>query len=377
MKKGFAVLITMILGFSFLPPVSAAEMAAEQLKKEVVTSGDGLYADPTVPGRYVFKGANPNNYITIGDDVYRIISVESDGSLKVMSTVSLERDFDSLWSRSSSDSNDYCCYTGESGCNVWGSKTTVFDTDGKHVTQMSQEVNGPKYDLPDEEASLNTYLNDEWYESLDDNVKSLIVAHDFNVGPISDTQTSLAESVKEESAYKWNGKVGLIGVTDYVKASTNSACDSVPEYLSSACMGNPNYLSSDLQYFLITPDSFMADYVGSISNQNIFVQSSNNILSNHTSGYGSLVYPTFYIKPNNITLSGAGLKSDTYVIYEYVGSENDSTPTPDTNTPSQVVEVPSTSAYVSLIIGVAGIVLVVLAIGVIYFTSKKKKTKKN
>ena len=45
--------------FSFLQPVSAAEMAAEQLKKEVVTSGDGLYADPTVPGRYVFKGANP------------------------------------------------------------------------------------------------------------------------------------------------------------------------------------------------------------------------------------------------------------------------------------------------------------------------------
>ena len=187
MKKGFAVLITMILGFSFLQPVSAAEKAAEQLKKEVVTSGDGLYADPTVPGRYVFKGVNPNNYITIGDDVYRIISVESDGSLKVMSTVSLERDFDSLWSRSSSDSNDYCYNTGASGCNVWGSKTTVFDTDGKHVTQMSQEVNGPKYDLPDEEASLNTYLNGEWYESLDDNVKSLIVVHDFNVGHVSDT----------------------------------------------------------------------------------------------------------------------------------------------------------------------------------------------
>ena len=72
-------------------------------------------------------------------------------------------------------------------------------------------------------------------------------------------------------------------------------------------------------------------------------------------------------------MSGAGLKSDTYVIYEYVDSENDSTPTPDTNTPSQVVEVISTSAYVSLIISVAGIVLVVLAIGIIYFTSKKKK----
>lgn len=89
MKKGFAVLITMILSFSFLLPVNAAEKAADQLKKEAVTSGDGLYADPAVQGRYVFKGVNPNNYITIGDDVYRIISVESDGSLKVMSTVSI------------------------------------------------------------------------------------------------------------------------------------------------------------------------------------------------------------------------------------------------------------------------------------------------
>ena len=66
------------------------------------------------------KEQTPNNYITIGDDVYRIISVESDGSLKVMSTVSLERDFDSLWSRSSSDSNDYCYNTGASGCKCMG-----------------------------------------------------------------------------------------------------------------------------------------------------------------------------------------------------------------------------------------------------------------
>ena len=158
-------------------------------------------------------------------------------------------------------------------------------------------------------------------------------------------------------------------MTDYVKASINSACDSVPEYSSSVCVSNPNYLSSDSNYFLITPHNSRGGVARS------FVQS-NNQLEGGISGCGGLVYPTFYIKPN-ITLSGAGLKSDTYVIYEYVDSENDSTPTPDTNTPSQVVEVLSTSAYVSLIISVAGIVLVVLAIGIIYFTSKKKKLIKN
>ena len=140
-------------------------------------------------------------------------------------------------------------------------------------------------------------------------------------------------------------------MTDYVKASINSACDSVPEYSSSACVSNPNYLSSDSNYFLITPHNSRGGVARS------FVQSNNQLEGGISGG----------------TLSGAGLKSDTYVIYEYVDSENDSTPTPDTNTPSQVVEVLSTSAYVSLIISVAGIVLVVLAIGIIYFTSKKKK----
>ena len=101
-------------------------------------------------------------------------------------------------------------------------------------------------------------------------------------------------------------------MTDYVKASINSACDSVPEYSSSACVSNPNYLSSDSNYFLITPHNSRGGVARS------FVQS-NNQLEGGISGGGGLVYPTFYIKPN-ITLSGAGLKSDTYVIYEYVDS---------------------------------------------------------
>lgn len=53
-----------------------------------MTSGDGLYRDTIENGRYIYKGANPNNYIyirEIGVNIkYRIYSIEDDCSLKVV-----------------------------------------------------------------------------------------------------------------------------------------------------------------------------------------------------------------------------------------------------------------------------------------------------
>ena len=60
-------------------PLTPTDLCADSF---VVTSGDGLYKDTTETGRCVYKGANPNNYITLGSDMYRIIAVESDGTLK-------------------------------------------------------------------------------------------------------------------------------------------------------------------------------------------------------------------------------------------------------------------------------------------------------
>ena len=39
-------------------------LAAEKLIETAVTTGEGLYADEYEDGRYIYKGANPNNYIT-------------------------------------------------------------------------------------------------------------------------------------------------------------------------------------------------------------------------------------------------------------------------------------------------------------------------
>ena len=69
------------------PPVET-ETAADQLKDLVTTTGDGLYADTYEEGRYIYKGANPNNYITFSGETWRIISVESDNTIKIMRNAS-------------------------------------------------------------------------------------------------------------------------------------------------------------------------------------------------------------------------------------------------------------------------------------------------
>ncbi len=280
---------------------------------EVVTSGDGLYKDSTELGRYVYKGADPNNYITLGSDTYRIISVESDGTLKVIKNGSIvSMAFDTSNTRYSTVSTDYCNST--YGCKVWGSKTTTLNSSGSNVTTMPREVGGTEYNLPDAEATLNTYLNNDWYNSLDSNVKSKVVTHMFNVGVTKKNETSLANTITQEQAYKWKGKVGLMNPSDYVKASTNSACTSVSEYYSnSSCYNNS-----------ATHNWIFAGPVAKSSSWTIapFSHSSANLVfyvcsGGYLTGYGASISlgaaPVLYLS-SNIQLSGKGTSGEPFTI---------------------------------------------------------------
>jgi len=78
-------------------------------------------------GSYIFNGASPNNYILFDDELWRIIKIENDGSLKIMKNESIgEMAFDNKNS------------------NRW------------------------------ETSSLKKYLNDVFYNELSDVVKDLI-----------------------------------------------------------------------------------------------------------------------------------------------------------------------------------------------------------
>ncbi len=367
MKKLFLTLTIFILSISFYP-VKAMEKTADILKKNVVTSGDGLYVDSTIDGRYIYRGANPNNYIKLGDDLYRIISVEKDGTIKVIKQESIDKKaFDERNARYSTNSEDFC--TSQYGCKAWGSNTTTLDTNGNKVTQMPWEVNGTLKNLPDKEATLNTYLNNDFYNSLSDDVKNLIVEGTWNIGPTAYNQTNLSESIKEESTYKWKGKVALMNVTDYVKSSTNNACSSVGDYQytyrggKEPCYNNKgtyNYLYSSNYPWTVSPDAHSDAYF--VFDVNSSGGLSNDYVYNGNVGNSIGVRPAFYLS-SETTLSGEGSEVDPYKVSKYMeevkeepkGEENNNEIKVDNG---QIVEVPSTSAFGSIIIAGLGIACV-------------------
>ncbi len=229
-------------------------------------NNDGeLVEDPNETGRYIYRGANPCNYLTLGSDAYRIMSIESDGTLKVIKTAPIgSKIFDPGYSskitvtgatkatstttgtRYSSVSTDYCYVSfasNSNGCKVWGSADTMRDSNGTLLKDTAGGAKMPKeagssttYNLPADEAYINYYLNNEYLNSL--SYKELIETHSFDVGPVASTSgQSLVTDISQAHAYTWQGKVGLMTVIDYVKANTNtSLCGTV--YLNTRSAGN-------------------------------------------------------------------------------------------------------------------------------------------
>jgi len=164
--------------------IGIKKITPSDLKNEIVTSGDGLYKDANIENRYYYRGANPNNYITFNNETWRIVSLENDGTLKIIKNDSIGNfAYDNAEARYSTVSTDFC--TSASGCKLWGSKTTTLNYSEAQVSAIPLEIYKTTYNLPDKEASLNTYLNTTYYSNLNETSKELINNHIWNIGLIS------------------------------------------------------------------------------------------------------------------------------------------------------------------------------------------------
>jgi len=292
------------------------ETAASMLIAKSVTTGEGLYADPVEAGRYVYRGANPNNYIWLdlnGDssktdnETYRIVAVEVDNAIKVVAQNSIGNiPWDTEGNRTASG---YCTIT---YCNAWGSSSTTLDSSGNHVTVMPREVgSNTTYALPTNEASLNTYLNGTFLNGLSTKLQNKIVSHTYNIGPLNRASGQTLEAdIAQESTYKWSGKIALINATDYVRASTNTSCTNVYAHSSiSECYNNGatyNYLFHSADEWVLSPYSL------SYSDR-VWTVYSNNVMDVPNTSFGSGVWPSFYLKAD-INLTGEGTEGQPYTV---------------------------------------------------------------
>ncbi len=286
----------------------------------VVTEGDGLYADINESSKYIYRGSNPNNYIMFNNELWRIVSKETDGTYKIIKKdfLSETQAFDTANNRSA-DKNTYCT-SPQNGCNVFAAVSGNFSTpDNSHTGTVT------------EDSSIKKYLNETYYNSLSSTAKTQITPHSFNIGVVdilkNAEEDSIANNIADEKMYTWTGNVGLINVSDVLKASTNSSCTSASyqyKWLSgedTASICDSNYLTemnNAKPYWTING---LSGEGLSESNWNwklnIFEKDSTKlVLSNTNSNYSQYgnILPVVYLNSSTL-LTGTGTESDPFQIH--------------------------------------------------------------
>lgn len=315
----------------------------EIISFNLTDSGDGLYRSNIELDKFIYKGSNPNNYIFIKEDginnvLYRIVSFESDGTIKVVRNEKLSSDmeFDSIISDTEglrkNDDNTFCNYSGTYyGCNVWGNMNNTYyngqllNPEFKYryylnnTSDVLQEHSNKG--TVNSDSSLNQYLNGEWLTS---SLSNYIENHSFNVGGVyyyseyTGGDKGILKETEEEKSYIWNGKVGLLNITEYVQSSNNSLCTSVwsnyfynPENEINKSSGewpckydNYNYIEGTHQWSLSPYSSIR---------YNVWLFDSNGYFSTNAASNAYGIRPAFYLKAGTI-FTGNGTFDDPYII---------------------------------------------------------------
>ena len=278
---------------------------------EIVESGDGLYEDSYEEGRLIYRGQNPNNYITFNGETWRIIAKETDGTYKIIrNDVLAKRTYDN---QDRTTSSTYC--TDASGCGVYAAVDGAFSS-----------PSGSQSGTVTEDSSIKIYLNDDYYvNNINATAKEQMTSHSFNIGAVERLDQSGAEAdsieknIAGEKMYQWTGNVGLANVSDILRASTNPLCTSATTsyYGTNEC--NSNYLldkGSASSFFYWTINAFSYESGGaSRSVWYGYVSSSTVNVSIDSAYYCSLhaPRPVVFLK-SDITLNGSGTSDDPFII---------------------------------------------------------------
>ena len=243
------------------PPIPAGDQILEQV--DVVTSGDGLYKDAYEDGRYFYKGKNVKNYVTFNNEEagWRIISVEKDGTIKIMRNTSIGNQ---AWDSSSS--------------NNWARP-----------------------------ASLNTYLNSTYYSGLNSTAQSQIVSKDFSIGSVYYDDIDLLESLEGETSKQWSGKVALATASEYIRTNSDEKkCDSMYHFMHSTTCKDTTWMHNSTVWWTLTPNSDASYSVFSVYSDSNF--------SNYNANDSYGVRPVVYLSAEVQITGGDGSQSNPYIL---------------------------------------------------------------
>ena len=287
--------------------------ATEYITNLLEYDGKGLKKDNTSDANIRYYGANPNNYVSFNNELWRIIGVFGN-NVKLVRKDSLG---ELSWDSSESSVN------GGYGVNEWS------------------------------QADLQVYLNKMYYggttvtcydgsknstttcptNTIDETSKSLIDYHTWNTGAIEwEKRTDTLAFYNDERGSvngkicssgnncndtvtrttEWPGYIGLPYATDYAYASGESICETnmVKKDSSNAyiCKNNNWMFKPNTWYWTLSP------YASASVADSVWGVSSDGSVGNYSAASGGAVFPTIYLKSNILIESGKGTSSDPYIL---------------------------------------------------------------
>ena len=276
------------------PPMTVSDLVAKANPVTVANYTDGNTAEmytfehpaTTQTGAltdYRYIGANPNNYVTFNNELWRIIGVFTveDGNGNTEQRIKIVRN-EKLSSDMPWDSNN---------ANEWST------------------------------ATLNTYLNGDYYNGLDDTSKSMVADTKYYLGG-NNTSSGSAETyynwergrttVYSGRSTSWNGKIALMYPSDYsytYALGVDNTCYNDGAYKGCGkSSGKTNgwiyNTNSNSNQWLLSPDSG--------NSNDAFILNSSGYVCYYYSCLSNGVRPSLYLVSNIKIDSGDGSEQSPY-----------------------------------------------------------------
>lgn len=241
---------------------------ADVITGDVVSSGDGVYKVIQYNGTgrdasYVFRGENVNNYVSIGNELWRVVKVDSGNNVMIIS--------DKVTSESY----------------VWDDRYNIDADNYRGINNF--KVSRIKDTLKSFENSVDMYVD----------LKKLIVPKSYCIGSRSDDRAGVSGS--DECSEVIEGEYfSLLSVYDYMNASLDSNCKKTTDESCS----NYNYLNNSYSFWLLT---------GNKENTSRVYYASGSINSSYADA-NRKIRIVAYLGSNTIYVSGTGSSVDPYIV---------------------------------------------------------------
>ena len=246
---------------------TAKPPATDTIKDLVSTNTNELYTDEHGDIRYY--GASPNNYVSFNNELWRIIGV-IDGKIKIIRNESI----------------------------------------GEYAWALNNINNWNN-------ASLKSYLNGEYYNSIDGTYKNMISEETYYLGGATSsnfrtlTASGYYDAERSSTVYSGNPtsttqKIGLMYPSDYGYAAGSSCLSTTLWNYVGGCK-NSDYLYSGVAEWLQAPRASRDYYAASLND-------TGSVNYNYSVPYSFAVRPVLYLNSNVQITGGDGSQKNAFTL---------------------------------------------------------------